>query len=92
MPFHPLHPAGTMEEAIDDEEEDDFDKLGNQQSRQIYLRPLVDITNAWSTGERREIAVLEMDRRGERSEDAISASLGRSPVDQALVMSTKGRR
>ena len=37
-------------EIVEDEEED-FDKHDNTQSKQIYLRPLIDIANAWSTGE-----------------------------------------
>ena len=32
--------------------DEDFDKLDNTQAEQIYLRPLIDIANAWSAGER----------------------------------------
>src|SRR5262249_31587532 len=37
------------DEELDDEQ---FDRHDNRLPHQIYLRPLVDIANAWSTGEK----------------------------------------
>ena len=48
--FAPREHAAIDEEEEQDEE--DFDRQNNRQAMQLYLRPLVDIANAWSTGEK----------------------------------------
>jgi sugar phosphate isomerase/epimerase len=43
----------AADQGVDEEdEEDDFDRQDNQLPRQHYLRPLLDIANAWATGEK----------------------------------------
>lgn len=55
-----FRPAEDAPEATEDEEEK-FEERPSDRPEPIYLRPLVDIANAWSTGERpsdADIAVL----------------------------------
>jgi sugar phosphate isomerase/epimerase len=56
--FKPAEDVATEDEA---EEEEEFEERRSDRPEPIYLRPLVDIANAWSTGERpsdADIAIL----------------------------------
>jgi sugar phosphate isomerase/epimerase len=49
--FAPRDEEGTTAADGEVDEEEEFDRHANKQAAQLYLRPLVDIANAWSTGE-----------------------------------------
>ena len=50
--FTPDEQASDQPVDEENEEEEDFDRQGSQLPRQHCLRPLVDIANAWSIGEK----------------------------------------